>query len=102
MEGANISTLTPEVLADLRKKTEAATSGPWASMGKFDTQHVVCTGTQMVCNTLHENDEANATYIAAANPAVVLALLDQIAALKAENNEVHSAVLENEEMREIK
>lgn len=39
--------------------------------------------TQMVCGTLHRNDEANARFIAAANPAAVLDLLAENEALLA-------------------
>ena len=67
--------MTDEQRAELKRLAEAATSGPWSSMGEFDTQHVVRAGKQMVCNTLHGNDEVNALYIAAANPVAVLDLL---------------------------
>lgn len=67
--------MTPEKREELRRLAEKATPGPWQHFGEWDTQHAVTAQTQMVCSTLHGNDEANARFIAAANPAAVLDLL---------------------------
>lgn len=97
--------ITPEVLADLRKKAEESTCCEW-------TTHPVNVGTAMHPDfiigvvagesgsvlwdpqEMHERDKA---FIAAANPAVVLALLDRIEALEAEIEESTNAAIERGE-----
>lgn len=77
--------LTTEQKAELRRLAGEASPGPWRHYGEIDTQHAVEGGSALICNTLHGNDEANARFIAAANPAAVLALL-------AENERMHCAI----------
>jgi hypothetical protein len=76
--------MTDEQRAEFKRLSEAATPGAWRHWGEFDTQHVVKAPSQMICNTLHGNDEANARFIAAAHPAAVLDLLAENERLKAE------------------
>ncbi|AXE32745.1 hypothetical protein DK842_17730 [Chromobacterium phragmitis] len=85
--------MTPDQLAALRAAAEAATPGPWRTGGsKPDGLHEITVyGSQVVIDTdigpkvlLEGNSNfqaesvANAAYIAAANPAAVLALLGHI------------------------
>ena len=77
--------MTDAERAELKRLAEGASKGPWHHWGEFDTQHVVKAPTQMVCNTLHGNDEANARFIAAANPAAVLDLLADLGKAEADN-----------------
>lgn len=89
--------MTPDEKAELRKAAEAATPGPWLD---WRPQHVkwddpmacgydckpgrgiyYCTGPD--CES-DEQAECDGLFIAAANPATVLALLDENARLAAE------------------
>ena len=73
---------TPDV-AELRRLAEAATPGPW----EWDDNHArpglrhgrSFGGVLFRCGALYGPDAADAAFIAAANPAVVLALLDRLA-----------------------
>lgn len=83
-------TLTPELLADLRNKAGAATPGQWHTHGKEcgAPEVVESPSGPVACTDLsndrlsREQEQADAAHIAAANPAVVLALLDRIEALE--------------------
>lgn len=89
---------------ELRKAAEAATPGPWQQHLVDDT--TVTSTTLDVCCTFPdggrnddvdfaapvEQHEANAAYIAAANPKAILELLDRIAALEAENARLREAL----------
>ena len=96
----NPPTETPD-LAELWRLAEAATPGPWYLDGPWwygddDTAYCISTAEDAgrIAVTIappgymfggkREVRDANARYIAAANPAVVLALLDDVAALRAE------------------
>ncbi|QEL55460.1 ead/Ea22-like family protein [Chromobacterium paludis] len=85
--------LTPDQLSALRAAAEAATPGPWRTGGsKPDGLHEITVyGSQVVIDTdigpkvlLEGNSNfqaesvANAAYIAAANPAAILALLAHV------------------------
>lgn len=77
-----------ETLADLRRKAEAATPGPWetpsVNIGTEAAPEAVLGVVAPNGNVLwdpQEMGEEDKAFIAAANPAVVLALLDQVAAL---------------------
>lgn len=85
--------------AKLRAAAEAATPGPWVGSYRTDTrgtriQAVLPTRRKLIGmvksdkrDPNHANaDQANTNFIAAANPAVVLALLNEIAALAAERD----------------
>ena len=67
--------LTPEQLADLRAKAEAATPGPWhetfAQIVGTSDDHEDKDGVRICCSE-------DAAFRAAANPATVLQLLDTI------------------------
>lgn len=79
--------ITPELLAELKSKAEYATPGPWeyrednAAGYNIESQndYIVYSGTDSDCECDYGCEkESNAAYIAAANPKVVLALLDEI------------------------
>lgn len=74
-----------EALADydaLRAVAEAATTGPWG--GEVMDGDVWAPGNrERICKTSSFNYGRDAAYIAAASPDVVLALLDEIEALRA-------------------
>ena len=104
--------LTPDEKAELRKAADAATPGPWRECGaerdgcqcclvwseRADT--IVAAPRVHVTSGAHrENDDLgegftvdqgrkNARYIARANPATILALLDENARLEAEVSEL--------------
>ena len=109
-------TTTHDLISHMRALAEAATPGPWYVQYGDDDNHMCMTaiGTEnkrarndgqfsqeeadkFVAITLHQlypwvspdctNDDANSAYIAAANPATVIALLD---ALEHKNNLLHS------------
>jgi hypothetical protein len=67
--------ITPEMLNDLRQKAEAASPGPW----KWKNEN----GSFSVEGPIRKNRYYDSNYIAAANPAVVLAL-KQLAKQKGE------------------
>ena len=96
-----MSDLTPETLAELRRLAEAATPGPWYLDGPWwygDDDSAYCISTAEDAGRIavtiappgymlggeREVRDANARFIAAANPAAVLALLDDADALRAE------------------
>ncbi len=91
----------------LREKAEAATPGPWKADGwqheSYDGNYFVRgdgVATEEVAHCEGSGRyEENAAYIAAASPDVVLALLDQLAALTAENERLtaHCALVEARE-----
>ena len=72
--------MTPEQLADLRRKAEAATPGPWHASAASDEcldDHIIGPiGVGFVCTFEPEIRVADLDFIAAANPVVVLELLD--------------------------
>ena len=67
-------TTTPEMLAELRRLAEAATPGPWATAA---FQLVIDVARRIDVGMCGHRDDA--AFIAAANPATVLALLDAAA-----------------------
>ena len=88
--------VTPEMLAELRRLAEAATPGPWYLDGPWwygDDDSAYCISTaedagriavtiappRYIFGGEREVRDANARFIAAANPAAVLALLDAAA-----------------------
>ena len=85
--------LTPD-LAELRRLAEAATPGPW----EWDDDHArpglrhgrSFGGVLFRCGALYGPDAADAAFIAAANPAVVLALLAERDALAAKVERVRA------------
>ena len=83
--------ITPALLSDLRQKAEAATEGPWRV--RIQEVQNSCTGrlrkASWIVRTdgshLPYNDDdgiANNQHIAAANPAVVLALVAEVERLR--------------------
>lgn len=76
--------LTPELLADLRKKAEAAAhedGETWALVRSVDGPERIMSGVVPVSSVYQCSMEA-AEHMAAADPATVLALLDRIEALE--------------------
>ena len=80
--------VTPEMLAELRRLAEAATPGPWATAA---FQLVIDVARRIDVGMCGHRDDA--AYIAAANPAVVLALLDERDALAADADKWQRAAL---------
>ena len=82
-----MNNLTPEMLAELRQLAEAATPGPWASgdpsFGEGNAQCIVSISERAMGRDIQGPNLRPALFdvefIAAANPAVVLALLDAAA-----------------------
>ena len=91
-----MSDLTPETLAELRRLAEAATPGPWEAFGAVDgrrgerwlgvTTDMRATESARAGDVFSAQDctRQDALFIAAANPAAVLSLLDDADALRAE------------------
>jgi hypothetical protein len=71
----------PVDLAALRRLAEAATPGPWRS---FDDYGYTSPVNGLRTNIVPSIKKTNAAYIAAANPATLLTLLDRITELEAE------------------
>ena len=88
--------VTPETLAELRRLAEAATPGPWEAFGAVDGRRgerwLGVTTDMRAIESARAGDvfaaqnctRQDALFIAAANPAAVLALLDDADALRAE------------------
>lgn len=85
---------------ELRKLAEAATLGPWKAVGNRD-------GTLNVIGVIDEREreyrkvalcnkpgEANANYIAAADPPTILSLLDRLAAAERERDAARNKALD--------
>lgn len=75
--------ITPKFLADLKAKAEKAMPGPWEldeTPTDIATYYEIYSTDWMVADC--EKDGASAAYIAAANPAVVLALIEKIKRLE--------------------
>lgn len=73
-------------LMKLRELAEAATPGPWIVSDPTETMHAVRTASGRIVADVGysgtiERDQINADYIAAANPAKVIELLDALEAL---------------------
>lgn len=87
------SELTPEVLADLRSKAEKATPGPWPENYVWGAVRHIARNVDrsLFCDdaedaTFNWNRYTDGHYIAAANPATVLALLDEIERMRADDS----------------
>ncbi|MCD2760245.1 ead/Ea22-like family protein [Pseudomonas aeruginosa] len=75
--------------AELRRLSEVATPGEWRTGDGDDSlPDCVLSGEFVVC----EHAGGDVDYIAAANPKTVLALLDEIDRLKAENDALRGAL----------
>lgn len=95
--------LTPEQLTDLREKIRSATPGPWEVHSDFrlrcleiealfGARKVVESDTNIRSGVIRKED---ATYIAAANPATILQLLDMIERLEKEADWLSSQLSDN-------
>jgi hypothetical protein len=89
--------ITHELLNGLRQKAEAATPGPWkvkiiqaghSPGGWLRTCSWVLQNDQSDLPYTDDNGVKNHTYMAAANPAVVLALIEEIEQLRSIKNEL--------------
>ena len=86
--------VTPEMLAELRRLAEAATPGPWEAFGAVDgrrgerwlgvTTDMRATESARAGDVFAAQDctRQDALFIAAANPAAVLGLLDHLAHMR--------------------
>ena len=82
--------ITTELLSSLKAQAEKATPGPWERLHSdlhgysFGTPPPVGgpPGAVILARMLQVNPESNSAYIAAANPAVVLALIEKIERLE--------------------
>jgi len=97
--------MTPTERAELRRKAKAATPGPWRASNPTDEcldDHIIGPiGTDFVCSFEPEIGVADLEFIAAANPAVVLELLDTLdaaSALKVAKEALEGAKAEWEKM----
>lgn len=86
-------TLPPEELARLRELAKAATPGTWCVDDRGGGWYLVkspsrsCSLVRECCESCVEED---ARFIAAANPETVLALLDEVERLRAENEKLRA------------
>ncbi|MFK1121673.1 ead/Ea22-like family protein [Pseudomonas aeruginosa] len=73
--------------AELRRMAGAATPGPWEYQAPLKVLAADRTWIVLIAlsHANYREDEANSRFIATANPKTVLALLDEIDRLKAEN-----------------
>ena len=76
--------MTQEQINELRQLAQAATPGPWRAAISSSMVNRVCTTLETVCETGKNIDDA--LYIAAANPAAILALIAEIDSLRDEVN----------------
>lgn len=69
---------------ELKRLAEAATPGPWAAAISSNMVNGVCATFETICETGKNIDDA--LYIAAANPAAILALIAEIDSLREDVN----------------
>jgi hypothetical protein len=86
-----ITSITDELLAEIEAMARLATPGPWVSRAKHDSPsfqgyYVSNYGVDMYAALGTSNqDEIDASFIAYANPATVLAMTTELRRLRAEN-----------------
>ncbi|HBO3174871.1 TPA: ead/Ea22-like family protein [Pseudomonas aeruginosa] len=80
--------------AELRRLAKAATPGPWEYQAPLKILAADRTSIVLIAlsHANYREDEANSRLIAAANPKTILALLDEIDRLKAENDALREAL----------
>ncbi len=80
--------------AELRRLAKAATPGPWEYQAPLKILAADRTSIVLIAlsHANYREDEANSRLIASANPKTILALLDEIARLKAENEVLRGAL----------
>ncbi|SSU22509.1 Uncharacterised protein [Acinetobacter baumannii] len=80
--------------AELRRLAKAATPGPWEYQAPLKVLAADRTSIVLIAlsHASYREDEANSRLIAAANPKAILALLDEIDGLKAENEVLRGAL----------
>ncbi|EAA5636597.1 ead/Ea22-like family protein [Salmonella enterica subsp. enterica serovar Virchow] len=88
----------------LRQLAERATKGPWRAFSDIGTEtYAIHTRRDKRCGNVikwagfdcQKNAKANAEFIAAANPATVLALLDELEHYKSREERVTKLVMDN-------
>lgn len=86
--------------AELRRLAEAATPGPWEYQAPLKILAADRTSIVLIAlsHASYREDEANSRLIAAANPKAILALLDEIDGLKAENEVLRGSLKQFAEM----
>ena len=89
---------------ELRRLTQAATPGPWmidyVGVG-FEVaagESVIAQSQQIRGDMRHKARKANAAFIAAANPAVMIELLDRLEAAEKERDELRAEVIHIKEV----
>ena len=75
---------------ELRALAQAATPGPWQAQQRNKQEAIYIVGPAGVPPACHAFYDDNATYIAAANPATVLALLDEVERLRGYGNAINA------------
>ncbi|GLF57971.1 hypothetical protein VNPA152081_18270 [Pseudomonas aeruginosa] len=82
--------------AELRRLAKAATPGPWEYQAPLKILAADRTSIALIAlsHANYREDEANSRLIAAANPKAILALLDEIDRLKAENEALRKIISE--------
>lgn len=80
--------------AELRRLAKAATPGPWEYQAPLKILAADRTSIVLIAlsHANYREDEANSRLIAAANPKTILALLNEIDGLKAENDALRGAL----------
>ncbi len=80
--------------AELRRLAKAATPGPWEYQAPLKILAADKTSIVLIAlsHANYREDEANSRLIAAANPKTILAMLDEIDRLKAENEALRGAL----------
>lgn len=81
-------------LSSLRELALSATSGPWQSRQRNKQEAIYIVGPDCTPPACHAFYADNAAYIAAANPATVLALLDEVDAANTSRREAQARVAE--------
>jgi len=88
--------ITPELLADIEQKAKRASSERWEIDGLDVVLFTDCnsdnSGDMEMCQVASCEMEWDAEYIAAADPAVVLAMIERIRRLEAMNQEMLKAL----------
>jgi hypothetical protein len=95
------------VVDDLRRLAEAATPGPWETIGNLVCRGLggvarvendgtdYSTGEPLSDEAIEATEQADAAYIAAANPQTILALLDEREALQAKHDSLRAYLTTN-------
>ena len=103
MTTSPVTSITDELIAELDAAAKAATCGPWrhatelGQIGSVDVGDYVLAQAQQLSYDGNSQRNKNAAYIALANPATILALLAERAAMQ-EQIRSYAITVENAEM----